>query len=289
MTTGEKPSDSTTDFGAAKKETLRLDEPALAADFEDEKKELKEWRKKTSPVELEKGMVKRSRELIGGANKVFFVEFIGDESGIFKPASGEFAYSKNHIEKGTLYKRERAAYLADYFFNFGIVPPTIIREIDGEEGSVQRFIPDTVPYSDVWKFSMPDEKDFQYQMKHLWIFDFLIHNSDRRSVNLLFSGLCDEPPCNITLHAIDNGCSFSEDKSCFAAEFYDEDIPEELTTKIKEFAEDKHRQEILRELLLPLLTEKEINAFFARVEKIAAILKEYGKIPLEKREEVANF
>jgi len=267
--------------------TVSVEESASAREA---KNKAEDWRKKTSPIELMGEIKKPPEELAGGANKVFFVEFVGDPRGIFKPASGEFPYSKKHIERETLHKRERAAYLVDYFFGFGIVPPTIIREIGGETGSMQSFIPDTVPYSDVWKFSMPDEKKFQYQMKHLWIFDLLIHNSDRRPCNLLFSGFSDEPPHDIVLHAIDNGCTFSRDeRDPSSVDFYDEDIPEDLAIKIKEFAKDEHKREILRELLLPLLPEEEVNAFFARVQKIAEILAEYGRIPLEKKEEAISF
>jgi hypothetical protein len=277
MTTGELP-----------KEKLRSDKIVNAASLEAEK-ELEDWRKKTSAIGLEGEIKKPPKELVGGANKVFFVEFADDERGIFKPASGEFPYAKKYIERGTLHKRERAAYLVDYFLGFGIVPPTISREIDGEAGSVQRFVPDAAPYSDIWKFSMPDKKSFQDQMKTLWIFDLLIHSSDRRPVNLLFSGFSDEPARDIALHAIDNGCSFSKDEGAFAAEFFDEEIPQEPAIKIKEFAEDKHKQEILRVLLLELLSENEVNAFFARMKKMGEILAEHGKIPAEKKEEILSF
>lgn len=39
-------------------------------------------------------------------------------------------------------RSERAAYLVDKFLGFDLVPTTVIKTIEGKEGSFQRFIPD---------------------------------------------------------------------------------------------------------------------------------------------------
>lgn len=58
---------------------------------------------------------------------VFYYETTDGIGGVFKP--------------GYRYKSERAAYLVDKFFKFDLIPTTVIRNIEGKEGSFQQFIP----------------------------------------------------------------------------------------------------------------------------------------------------
>ncbi len=60
---------------------------------------------------------------------VYYYETKEGIGGVFKP--------------GYRYKSERAAYLVDKFFKFDLIPTTVIRNIEGKEGSYQLYIPNT--------------------------------------------------------------------------------------------------------------------------------------------------
>jgi hypothetical protein len=264
-----------------------MPEEELMAAFDKTEKEKRSWRDRTTPPSLQEGKKKSSKNLGGGVNKSLFVEFTNGERGVFKPLSGEDENVRDQIETGTLYKRERAAYLVDRFFDFNIVPPTVIKKIDDDIGSVQNFIPDTLPYYEVSGVMIGKKRDIFYdKLKILWIFDILIHNSDRHQGNVL----CSAVEKKILIHAIDNGCSFSKDAYSFrCGEFFNQKLPHALITKIKKFIENPFRQGILKGLLLELLSENEVNAFFARVEKIGRMLIEKGGITEEEKETAISF
>ncbi|MCX6736104.1 MAG: hypothetical protein NTZ13_03410 [Candidatus Parcubacteria bacterium] len=278
------------EFKPSSKEVMTEEELLKAFDKEEEEKqkEIESWRDKTSPKNLEEAEEKSSKTLDGSpsANKTLFVEFTNGEIGIFKPASGEAEGLRRYIDKGTLCKRERAAYLVDQFFDFGIVPPTVIKKIGNEVGSVQKFINDTASYWDVFNTTVIKEKEVEDQIKTLWVFDFLIHNSDRHMGNLLFSELHTGYYSDIKVHAIDNGCSFSRDSYQNSIGYpFGKELPDELAEKVKKFSGDEKSQQALRGLLLELLSEEEVDAFFGRVNKIGSIIIKDKKIP----EEPKNF
>jgi len=143
---------------------------------------------------------KESRLLRGVLNKVLFVELKDDGAGIFKPKSGEHEGLRKVVQAGTYFRRERAAYLVDRFLGFGLIPPTVIREIDGEIGSMQQFIPDAKTEYQVSKDELAGDSSQQQLMK-LWILDYIICSSDRKD-NLFKDG---------KIWAIDNGLSFGAD------------------------------------------------------------------------------
>ncbi len=256
----------------------------------EKKKEIKSWRGRTSPSILQEAKEKTSKELGGGCNKTVFVEFENGEKGVFKPASGEDKSIRPYIEHGTLFKRERAAYLVDRFFDFGIVPPTVIKKIGDDVGSLQKFIPDTSSYWDIFSTTVIKEKSVEDQIKALWIFDLLIHNSDRHMGNLLFSELHTESYSDVKTHAIDNGCSFSRDSYQNSIGYpFDKEFSEEIIGKVEGFIKNERTQDILRELLLELLPEEEVDAFFLRVKKIGEIIIKNKKIPIEEEKNVTSF
>ena len=64
--------------------------------------------------------------------------------GIYKPKSGENRLRLREFSITQMYTREFAAYMVDYYAELGIVPPTIIREVNGDIGSLQLYIPASV-------------------------------------------------------------------------------------------------------------------------------------------------
>lgn len=124
---------------------------------------------------------------------------------IFKPFEGENdeVHRQAHLE--SLYPRERAAYLISEHFGFDLVPPTVLRQIDGRIGSLQLFLPPD-------KYRVVDEEG---ESEESWraigscpdftkiaLFDSLIAGVDRHDHNYLAT--TDEQE-EIHLAAIDHG------------------------------------------------------------------------------------
>ncbi len=224
--------------------------------------------------------VDKNEELNGGCNKSSFVHLNGNGSGLYKPVKGE-APLREKIEKGTYYRRERASYVVDKFLGFDLVPPTIIKKINGEIGSVQAFIPDADVGSMVSK-EKKEENVIKEQLKSLWVFDLLVYNSDRHNKNWMISGE--------RIIAIDNGLCFGESELSSENQFFDEEVPAETIEKLEKLSVDTERQENLREMLLELLPKKEVDAFFNRFFRLVKIIREYnGKIPDSDDNKVIKF
>lgn len=206
---------------------------------------------------------KSSKEL--NYDRVLFVELKDDGSGIFKPKEKERYGLRNNIESGTCYRRERAAYLVDRFLDFDLVPPTVIRKLDGQEGSMQQFVQDAkMPYQ-MDRGELLKNETTRDQLMKLWIFDYIVFNSDRHDANLLAK--------NDKIYAIDNELTFGDNYTKHYREFYDEELPKEALDKLENFAGWQNGLNLLKDLLLELLSEKEVEALFKRIENIRSMIK----------------
>ncbi len=227
-------------------------------------------RQEKEEVLLREIIVNRSMNGVN-ANEVRYLEFDGGDAGIFKPKAGEKLHLRNYTKSGTYFLRERAVYLVDCALEFDLVPPTIIREIDGKVGSVQLYIPNAQP-----RFS-PTEKnragwEFQRQIRKLWILDLLVRHSDRRDRNILIAGE--------KVHAIDNGLSFSRDALYLNGDYRGRDLPPGIASSISRLLGSRVKREELDRDLRELLPENEVDAFWLRLPKIHAILVEnHNQIP----------
>ncbi|MGE3682049.1 MAG: hypothetical protein AB7G93_10010 [Bdellovibrionales bacterium] len=84
------------------------------------------------------------------------------------------------------YKAEVAAYKVDRRLGFNLVPPTVQRELNGEVGSLQRFIHGKPPIKHQWHVHEPQ---IQADLDKQSLFDILVHNTDRtRTSNWLIAG-----------------------------------------------------------------------------------------------------
>lgn len=145
-------------------------------------------------VELAKVVEKTETEL-RASGKIIPVVIRDDERGsellaIFKPLDGENndIHHQTHLEK--LYPREQAAYLISEHFGFDLVPPTILREIDGRIGSLQLFLPPN-EYRAVDEEGESEESWEQIEkcpdFTKIALFDSLIAGVDRHAHNYLVS------------------------------------------------------------------------------------------------------
>ena len=196
--------------------------------------------------------------LVAASNATFLGRVTLDDASVtcvYKPVRGERPL--DDFPDGTLWKRERAAYLVSEATGWDIVPPTVTRD-DGPFGAgmAQLWI-DVDPDADVWRLvNVPDPR-----LRRIALFDAAINNADRKGGHLL-------PAADGTLHGVDHGI-------CFAAE-------PKLRTILWDWRGERIAPEelaVLRALrakldgplcqaLEPLLAPAEMRAFEMRLDRI---------------------
>jgi len=198
---------------------------------------------------------------------------------IYKSASGENVLSEWYSGKipesdHKLYRRERAAYLISQAIGLDLVPTTIIREIEGEIGSVQEYIAEAAALYEVGTNGLEE------QLYVLAIFDYLIWNKDRSGVNALVK--------DGKIFAIDNGLSIDQwpggnmkhNLYAFVTSFRGS-IPPQLIDGLSTFDNDNQAQEELRNTLIELeFPTSTINALFARIKRVTQKMTQ-GKFHLQ--------
>lgn len=136
-------------------------------------------------------------ELGGGVNETKLVTLSDGSQGVFKPVEGEYSGIREGIPDGTQWQREIAAYnVAKIGGLDDLVPVTAMYEYDGQEGSLQKFVPDSTLASD-----HDNPADGMQDLARGQVFDYLIGNSDRHKHNWLMNA-------DDQLVLIDNGLSF---------------------------------------------------------------------------------
>jgi len=150
---------------------------------------------------LERGDLTLEGRIVAASNASFLGTVReGDLSAtcVYKPVRGERPLED--FPDGTLWKRERAAFLVSEASGWGIVPPTVVRA-DGPfgEGMAQLWI-DVDEDVDVWR--IVHEADAR--LRRIVLFDAAVNNADRKGGHLL-------PAPDGHLYGVDHGI-------CFAAE-----------------------------------------------------------------------
>ncbi|MCD6148573.1 hypothetical protein J7J18_04330 [bacterium] len=191
------------------------------------------------------------------------------EKVIFKPRQEEF-----------LLRYERASYLTssflfrDIFPELPLVPPTVIREIGGQKGIFQLFIPETEALAEI--NLKKAEKSLKEQLLAFLIFDYIINQKDRRG-NLLITK---EEPKRIFLIDNEEISPFSP-LSKLPPEIFDVEIPLRIKEGLRNFCNSKGK---IERTLTDLLKQKEVDFCFKRAERILEVIEKYGRIPKEKEE-----
>jgi SPP1 gp7 family putative phage head morphogenesis protein len=169
--------------------------------------------KQTLEKDLTSGQIKK-KEGAGdksGVNETLFTS--NGVQGVFKPAAGEKDGLRMSIPGGTYYKREVAAYELDKVLGIDLVPPTVIRKMDGRIGSHQLFMNgyktwDEAP--DAWKAKISNETKERMQL-----LDYLLGNEDRHVGNFMINE-------SGNMVAIDNGLTFGIDFAHMPRSFFED-------------------------------------------------------------------
>lgn len=183
---------------------------------------------------------------------------------IYKPRRGEIPLWD--FPDGTLYRRERAAYLFSRHLGWHFIPPTVIRDGPHGIGSVQLYIePDPRGTLDRLLASHPME------LRMVALFDCLANNADRKAGHLLL-GRADG-----RVWGIDHGLTFNATPKLRTVvwDYCGEPIPEPLLADVRALRSDRQRLAALCNDLGALLFPEEIDALLRRIDRTL----EYGRFP----------
>lgn len=173
---------------------------------------------------LERATVQEAKLLPSGSNYVFVLALQDDEAGpgaaIYKPERGEAPLWD--YPEGSLYRRERAAYLLSEALGWGIVPPTVIRDGPHGVGMAQLHI-DHDPRVHFFTFREEREAD----LRRIALFDVLANNGDRKGGHCLLDG-------EGHIWGIDHGLTFHQQTK--------------LRTVIWDYAGDRVQRETLEDV-----------------------------------------
>ncbi|RRR76915.1 MAG: SCO1664 family protein [Candidatus Viridilinea halotolerans] len=175
---------------------------------------------------------------------------------IYKPRRGERPLWD--FPKGTLYRREAAAYVVSECLGFGLVPPTVVRDGPYGVGMVQLYIAND---EDAHLFTMLKEGGYELRMRQMCVFDYVINNADRKSGHGL-KGL------DGRLWAIDHGICFHYELKLRTVlwDFMGEPLGPELLTALCHLRTCLDTQNAAVQLLDEFLAKAELRALRRRIE-----------------------
>lgn len=223
-------------------------------------------------------------------NQVMMVEIPMKEGGpkqeaVFKPKNGEAVWvEEDGTTRGLIESRPQTGYLREWLAGFiakamdsEVVPPTIIREIDGVIGSVQQKI-DGRPAN-----SFANEEWLKAanigDLREVALLDFLLENYDRHDGNYFIE------PGGAT-RAIDHGLILPDPKFNLSIRSFplrhfsagDRVIPDTLLKRLKQLFENA-RYEAVREAFSLVFGPTRGEVFFAGFENRARGLISDGELP----------
>jgi hypothetical protein len=201
--------------------------------------------------------------LLPWSSNYTFLGQVTDEQGsapvVYKPARGERPLWD--FPRGTLAKRETAAYVVSRALGWNLVPPTVLREGPHGIGSVQLFVEAD---QDAHFFTFHEDPAFRRPLQALALFDVITNNADRKGGHCLRLA-----PGAIV--AIDQGLCFNTEPKLRTViwDFAGEEVPAAFARDLSRL-EGELRQgdgpaaESLRSLLAPA----ELRAFRTRLSAL---------------------
>ena len=179
---------------------------------------------------------------LGGTVVKYLFEFEGGILGLYKSAANDFWWANE--------KSEVAAYQLDQLLNFNLVPLTILRTVNGDNGSIQYF------------FTVVENGDPGHTASRnfaaLKVFDYISGNKDRSFNNFLYWSQQDR------VIAIDNGASFKDYQCGEAAEIKSY---LELVPTLKNRINNIHDEEV-KAALTHYLSQNEIESVIGRINTL---------------------
>lgn len=209
---------------------------------------------------LERANVRDMKLLPSGSNYVFVLALEDPEAGsgvaVYKPRRGESPLWD--YPDGTLYRRERAAYLLSEALGWGIVPPTVVRDGPHGVGMVQLHI-DHRPRHNY--FTIKDER--QDDLRRMAVFDVIANNGDRKGGHCLIDH-------EGRLWGIDHGLTFHQQGKLRTViwDFVGDPVPADLLTDVERLQRTLDRNDDRIAELDAMLDKGERKALRQRVERL---------------------
>lgn len=180
--------------------------------------------------------------------------------GVYKPRQGEAPLWD--FPDGTLYKRERAAFLLSEALGWRLVPPTVIRQGPDGVGTMQLYMHHEQADADYFAL----REQHLDAVQRLAVFDLISNNTDRKAAHCLRD---DEGH----VWGIDHGLTFHVQPKLRTViwDFGDQPIPALLLKDIKRVCQELEKHRGIASELNDLLFSEEIEALLHRMR---AVLKQ---------------
>jgi uncharacterized repeat protein (TIGR03843 family) len=196
-----------------------------------------------------------------GSNYTFLASLHDEEDSgkeyavVYKPLKGEAPLWD--FPSGTLYRRERAAYLVSRALGWNFIPPVIIRDGPHGVGTVQLFI-DVDEQVEFYTF----RRDHAHELKRIAVYDAITNNADRKAGHCLL-GL------DNFIWGIDHGLCFNTvpKMRTIIWDYSGEPLPTDIYEDLAGLLNNAKRANLLRGQLRELLDRREVDIFFRRLEQ----------------------
>lgn len=193
-----------------------------------------------------------------GSNYTFAVRLECDgvsTLGVYKPLRGEAPLWD--FPRGTLYRREYAAYVTAQLIGWDFIPPTVIRDGLHGIGSVQLFVEhEPVDYSKL-------RAKHAAELQRMCLFDMVANNADRKAGHCLKGR-------NGQVWGIDHGLTFNVQPKLRTViwDYGDQAVPDELVEDLLDFRTDTARVKELYRQLDDCLDKEELALFLKRIDYV---------------------
>lgn len=211
-------------------------------------------------VDLNNGTLTVTGRLVDASNATLYAmcstkDSLGERefACIYKPIAGERPLWD--FPDGSLANREYLSFLISHWLELHLVPPTILRDGPYGTGMVQKWI-DIDKKIDLMDFYQSDHP----KLRELALFDLITNNTDRKIGHLI-------PTEDGHVYGCDHGVTFHEDDKLrtvlwqWAGVAYTENEKSLLLQARSIFSGEK------LEIISSLITEEEINATVARIDR----------------------
>lgn len=212
---------------------------------------------------LEQGQVLECGLIPWGSNYTFLVTIdVGQAHpmlGVYKPRRGEAPLWD--FPDGTLYKRERAAFLFSEALGWSVVPPTVIRDGPHGVGTMQLYIHHERADADYFQL----REQHRDAIKRMALFDLVANNTDRKAGHCLRGE-------DGHIWGIDHGLTFHADPKLRTViwDFEGEPVPKRLLRDVQRITKELETQCGLEPHLSALLFPEEMDALRRRLRYILA-------------------
>lgn len=189
---------------------------------------------------------------------------IDERMAVYKPSAGEAPLWD--FPHGTLHRREVAAVVVDRALGLGMVPATVLREdAPYGAGSVQIFV-EHDPDQHYFVLREADDPSIVEQLAEMVAFDLIVNNADRKSGHVLLDSAG-------RVRLVDHGVCFHEQPKLrtVAWDLAGQPVPGAVQQRAHQLAVRlADGGDRVRQVLLELLAEGEVDATAARAEVMAS-------------------